>query len=129
MAEHAPRMLGAFSEEKTDAETLALFAEPAVLAAVNAALGTAYAALTGIAYKSQVVRRRCALRARAHLLLPRRSLYSLPPPARRAQVAGLKYRVKAEADGNKVTISAFKGLPHTGGALEVQAVEAGHESF
>ena len=45
------------------------------------------------------------------------------------QVAGVNYRVKAEADGNPVVITAFKGLPHTGGALEVKSVEASHDSF
>ena len=53
--------VGGFGAEKTDADTLALFSTPKVLAAVNAALGKSYAALKAVSYKSQVVRAlRCA---------------------------------------------------------------------
>ena len=41
----------------------------------------------------------------------------------------MNYRVKAEGDGNALVFSAFKGLPHTGGALEVKSAEATHASF
>ena len=48
---------------------------------------------------------------------------------RRSQVAGTNFRVKAEADGQPIVITAFKGLPHTGGALEVKSAVATHASF
>ena len=44
-------------------------------------------------------------------------------------MAGTNFRVKAEADGQAIVITAFKGLPHTGGAVEVKSVEASHASF
>jgi hypothetical protein len=44
-------------------------------------------------------------------------------------VAGVNYRVKATADGSPITITAFKGLPHTGGALEIKSVVASHDAF
>jgi len=49
-------MCGGFGQEKTDAETLALFSTAEVTAAVNSALGSSYGAVTAVAFKSQVVR-------------------------------------------------------------------------
>jgi hypothetical protein len=94
-----PHLVGAFSESKpADAETQALFSTPEALAAVAAKAGHAVTALTVESFATQVV-------------------------------AGLKYRVTATLTGeggaaSRVTITAFKPLPHTGGPLAIEEVVA-----
>ena len=90
-------LVGAFGAEKPcDAETQALFSSPAALAAIAAKVGHAVAAVAVEAVSTQVV-------------------------------AGLKYRAAATltAEGgatSRVSILAFKPLPHTNLPLDIQEV-------
>ena len=49
------QMVGGFSDAKTDAETLATFSAPEIVAGVASSLGKAVEKITAISYKSQVV--------------------------------------------------------------------------
>jgi hypothetical protein len=91
-------LVGAFSDAKPcDAETQALFSTPEALAAIAAKAGHAVSACTVDAISTQVV-------------------------------AGLKYRAAATLTGEggekKVSILAFKPLPHTKLPLDIQEVTA-----
>ena len=90
-------LVGAFGAEKPcDEETQALFSSPAALAAIGAKLGHAVQA--------------CAVATVSTLV-----------------VAGLKYRAAATLTGEggaqtRVSILAFKPLPHTNLPLDIQEV-------
>ena len=92
-------LVGACSEVKAcDAETQALFSTPEALAAIAAKVGHAVSACAVESVSTQVV-------------------------------AGLKYRAAATLTGGeggdrKVSILAFKPLPHTKLPLDVQEVTA-----
>ena len=90
-------LVGAFGADKPcDDETQALFSSPAALAAIAAKVGHAVSACVVATVSTQVV-------------------------------AGLKYRAAATLTGeagqtSKVSILAFKPLPHTNLPLDIQEV-------
>ena len=98
MAHQEHHLVGAFGQVKpAEAEQQALFSAPAVLAAISAKAGFAVASLIVETVSTQVV-------------------------------AGLKLRARcaltgAAGEARAANVLAFKPLPHTGLALEVQEVE------